>query len=195
MSTRNREDGRGPYIRTVSGRKLYLLEPSAEQIYIPDVARHLAGTNRFNGCGISVAQHCVVGARLASRFYPDVALLPARFMVHDVAEAYLGDVSSPLKRCLDDYKVLERDWDAAVEDRFDVLFVGVPVVKELDDRMWMTERLITQPMLSLADDYAGPLEEFPLEKGELEEMFTPWGMEVAEHEYLVALREHLPWIS
>ena len=69
---------------------------------------------------------------------------------------------------------------------------GMKTVKELDDRMWLSERRITQPMLTKEDDYDGPLDEFPLTDEEYLEFFTPWPAEVAEFEYHVALRAAFP---
>ncbi len=137
-------DAKGPYIRTMpSGRKCYLLHPSADDIHLDEVVYHAAGINRYTGGSrFSIAQHMVVGAMMAAEFYPDDKELPGRFLIHDIAETKLGDVSSPLKHVLGAaYRDLEARHDLAVEEKFSLTFVGVPAVKELDDRMWLTERL------------------------------------------------------
>jgi hypothetical protein len=192
-----RGEGRGPYIRTSTGKQFFLADPRPEDFLdVEDLAYHLAGINRYTGGSrFSTAQHMVVGARLAERFYPQHALLPARFMIHDVSEARYGDVSSPLKALLPDYQRLESAAELAIEKRFDLTFLGYPEVRELDNRMWLTERLIIQPMLVKEDDYNGPLEPFPLDAEELEELFEGWDPDKAEAEYLFEMRRLLPWVQ
>jgi hypothetical protein len=48
------------FIRTFTGRKFWPLDPRADEIFIEDVAHHLANECRFNGatsCHYSVADH------------------------------------------------------------------------------------------------------------------------------------------
>lgn len=186
---RNRDTDRGPYIRTASGVQVFLNDPTPEQLSVKDAVMHLSGIRRFNGIGISVAQHMVVGARMAKRYYWDFPALPRQFLIHDFAEYIVGDVSSPFKRLLPDFRAIEEGWHLAVEEKFNQMFLLLPAVRELDDRMWLTERLITQPMLCREDDYPGDLLEFDLDEEELHELFTPWSTETAEFEYAAALAE------
>jgi hypothetical protein len=137
----------------------------------------------------------VVGALMAERFYPDDQLLKSRFLIHDVAETNLGDVSSPLKHVLGAvYKDLEAQHDLAVEQKFGLTFLGVPEVKEVDDRMWLTERLWIyrecpeDKLAEMEEDVARvPHEPFPIDRDELRLLFAPWGAERAEAMYLMAL--------
>lgn len=187
-----------PYIRMYNLAKFNLANPKPEDwLDVAGHAYHLAGINRYTGASrFSIAQHMVVGARMAERFYPDNALLPARFMIHDYAESVYGDMSSPLKSMCPDYKHwLEVVAEPTVEKAFDLLYLGVPEVKELDYRMWLTERLTVFPLLSKTDDYGGALEPFPLTREELEEHFGRWSPEKAEAEYLFEFRRLLPWVQ
>jgi hypothetical protein len=196
-----RTDPRGPYIRMHSGEKVYLAQPSPEQIRLRDLAYHAARVHRYTGATeMSIAQHMVVGARMAARFYQSEPKLPARVLIHDAAEHVLGDVSAPLKSLLADYKALESKWDIAVEDRFNLLFVGDPLVRQVDDRMWLTERLVVygdamRDGVDISEDYAGPLTPFEITPDELFDNFTPWSPARAEEEYLTELYERLPWIQ
>ena len=82
-------------VRTVNGNSLDLLNPQPDQVHIEDLAHHLAQQNRYNGgCPFpfSVAQHSLLVARLL----PDHLKLYG--LLHDAAEAYLGDLVSPAKR-------------------------------------------------------------------------------------------------
>lgn len=190
---------RGPYIRMWSGAKVYLGDPTPDQIRIPDVVHHLARIKRYTGAtDYTVAQHLVCGANMAARFYPHERLLPSRVLIHDIAEHVIGDVSAPLKALLPDYKNLEIGWDTAVEKRFDLTFQGDPLVKEVDYRLWLTERQIVfrdAKYLFGADmtaDYTGTLVPFELDDDELEDWFAPWDQDEAEQRLLTELHVRLP---
>ncbi len=62
------------------------------------------------------------------------------FLLHDAAEAYCGDVVSPLKRLLKDYHIIEARVDAAIRSKFDLPQEMSPEVKAMDDAMYHTER-------------------------------------------------------
>lgn len=88
------------WIRTATGRHLDLTGSTAADIDPLDLARGLARACRFAGQGdafYSVAQHSV----LASFHVPPQDALHA--LLHDAAEAYLGDLTGPLKRLLVSY--------------------------------------------------------------------------------------------
>jgi hypothetical protein len=191
--SRWKTDARGPYTRAAgSGRKAYLLHPEVEDYNVVDVVLHAVGIRRFNGAGMSIAQHMVVGAAMAQMFYPDDALLPHRFLIHDIAETKLGDVSSPLKHLLGAaYRDLEQAHELVVEKKFGTLFIGDERVKELDNRMFLTERLEVYRGLDVdvSEDVAGlDLEPFPLSKADMEEFFEPWDTMRAAETYSTALR-------
>lgn len=188
--------GQEPYLRRPNGSKVYLLNPRPEQWEPADVAHHLAGINRYTGGSrFSVAQHCVVAARMAEKYYPDHGLLPAKMLIHDVAEAVYGDVSAPLKAAIgSEYNRLLTLADASVEKRFDVLFLDDPLVKEIDLRMWRTERLVIHwdcdPEELAEDTDWCPFGPFPLPDNE---NFVPWDPEEAESEWLLTCRRIIPW--
>lgn len=83
------------WILTWTRKKLYPLNPKTGSVDIADVAHHLANICRFTGATsqhYSVAQHCVLCAR---QVRPATAL---HALLHDSAEAYLGDWPRPWKR-------------------------------------------------------------------------------------------------
>lgn len=93
-----------PSIRTAAGRKFHLLKPHTTPIAIEEIAHALSQICRFTGHTrtlYSVAQHAV----LVSYVVPDRFALHG--LMHENAEAVLGDVSSPLKQLLPAYKPLE----------------------------------------------------------------------------------------
>lgn len=87
-----------PYwVETWSGEAFDLMNPDPARYHIEDVAVHLSLINRFLGAtgeGYSVAQHCVHVAELVPPGQRRKALL------HDVEEAYIGDMVSPWKRLI-----------------------------------------------------------------------------------------------
>lgn len=103
------------WIQTVSGKKFPLDDPDPSLIDIEDIAHALSLLVRFNGHGTrfySVAEHSV---HVSHEVAPDLALVG---LLHDAAEAYLGDVPAPLKRALRDFQRFENRMEKAVAARF-----------------------------------------------------------------------------
>lgn len=85
------------YITTFSGKQVDLLRPTAEMISSVDIAHHLANTGRWAGATrsfYSVAQHSVLLTYIVP---PELAQWA---LMHDAAEAYIGDITRPLKSLL-----------------------------------------------------------------------------------------------
>lgn len=104
-------------IRTVSGRTVPLGAPTPGDIEIGDIAHGLSHICRFAGqtkVFYSVAQHSVHVSRIVPIEYARWGLL------HDAAEAYLGDVPAPVKAVagMEGYMDLEEELMAAVAARF-----------------------------------------------------------------------------
>jgi len=99
-------------------------------------AESLAREMRFwNQTDLSVAEHCV---NLANLFPHDKEL--ARWaMIHEIYETYTGDLATPYKKCLPEYKIQENKALAAYAKK-----VGLPEtmpyeVHLADKRMMITE--------------------------------------------------------
>ena len=137
---------RRDYITTYSGHQFSPLAPDVEAIDVRDIAHALARIGRANGHFsefYSVGQHCLDCAREAlARGY---GARQAFFcLLHDASEAYMSDITSPVKKHLRQYM--------AVEDRLlDLIYKKyVPggirpkeqrVVKEIDNTMLYYEFL------------------------------------------------------
>lgn len=117
-----------PYSIHTSGETVLLLRPEATEIRLSTIAHNLACLNRFTGSAVfpySVAEHSVHVSRLASRMTggdPEVALAG---LMHDAHEAYLGDVSTPVKRAVhalgsDAFDRLDAPWERRVRAVFGV---------------------------------------------------------------------------
>lgn len=136
----------GPWIQTYTGKVFYPLDPRPEDIDIRDIAHALALVNRFGGHSrvpLSVAQHSVI----VSQFVPKEHALAG--LLHDAAEAYLGDVPRPLKRETyfgRGYMVTEAVVWRAIAARF-----GVP--EELDDSIKLAD---SRALATETRDLMGP---------------------------------------
>src|SRR3954469_23683409 len=113
----------GPYLQTVSGRWVNPFDPDPEQLDIGDIARALANQCRFGGhCRVfySVAQHSVAVSELVQQRGGDAEDVFAALM-HDAAEAYLGDMPHPLKHRSAlgaTFKEVESHLEAAIQRHF-----------------------------------------------------------------------------
>jgi hypothetical protein len=134
----------GPYLQTVSGRFVNPLDPDLDQIDIGDITRALANICRFGGhCRsfYSVAQHSVIVSELVEQRGGDAEDVFAALM-HDAAEAYLGDMPHPLKHRSalgEAYKVAEDHLEQALRVRFNIK-PDVPEIKRADRALLATER-------------------------------------------------------
>lgn len=98
-------------IQTFTGRWFDLAAPDPAQVDVVDVAHSLSQINRYTGHTTrpySVAQHCV----LISRIVPETLAFDA--LMHDAAEAYVGDLSRPLRMLLPEFDDIEHRVRVAV---------------------------------------------------------------------------------
>lgn len=198
-------ENEGLWIQTYTGRRFEPEKFTAADVDIRDVAHALSNVCRFGGhCRefYSVAQHCVLASYYVELRWPDDDATPGvvrrdvrlaamqAALLHDAAEAYLGDIPSPLKRLAEKLCNYEYGIIAAVNQRFglDVMLRGPhgqrirEAVREVDRRLLETERgLHLTTKLPWAWDANGQ-RPAPLEFAE--EDRTPWSPREAEQHYL-----------
>lgn len=87
-------------VHTRSGLKFNLANPHAEDLALADVAHHLSLINRYAGASefpISVAQHSVYVSRILGG-WKQSAQINLIGLLHDAHKAFIGDVTTPMKR-------------------------------------------------------------------------------------------------
>ena len=105
------------WILSYTGKLFDLFGPDAEMIDPRDISHSLAHLCHFNGHTrefYSVAQHGCIFAELVPEEHKLMALL------HDATEAYLGDMTRPLKQWMSDYRGFEDVIWMRVCERFDL---------------------------------------------------------------------------
>lgn len=148
-----------PFMRTSSGRPISLLDPRVEDIFLPDIITQLTQQCRFNGCirrFYSIAEHSVLVARLTPPEHKKWALF------HDAAEAYLGDMISPIKHMpqMHVFRDLEARWMQVICQRFDLDPVEPAEVKTADRQALIIENLqLRAGTSSTLDDLADSVRE------------------------------------
>jgi 5'-deoxynucleotidase YfbR-like HD superfamily hydrolase len=122
----------------LSGRRLDLLDPSALDIEIEDIAHGLARVARWNGQTrgphiFSVAQHSLLVEALARIRVPRLdRSRRLAVLLHDAPEYVIGDMISPFKAVIGDaYKAVERRLLAAIHQRFGLPVKPSPELEEL----------------------------------------------------------------
>lgn len=162
-----------PYVSTFLGNRFYFCDPRIDDVHIEDIAHGLAFQCRFNGqtrAFYSVAQHSLLVARLVPSRLRLAALL------HDAAEAYLGDMVKPLKQCFPAFSAMEAKVMAIIGKRFGVDTFTDPAIKRADLIALATEKRdlmpnSTEPWPSLRGLQPSPTRIVPMAPVEAKEAF------------------------
>lgn len=117
--------------QTHSGRAWNILDPDPNAVEIEDIAHALSNQCRYNGHTnqfYSVAEHSV---RVASCL-PEEHQLAG--LLHDAAEAYLGDIIRPLKPLIEGFEAIEERTMEAILEGLGLSHIDVyhPVVDHAD---------------------------------------------------------------
>lgn len=142
-------------IRTFTGKvfDLQILDP--DSICIEDIAHGLANTARWAGQlekFYSVAQHS---------FYVAMNLpkeLQLAGLLHDASEAYMGDMPSPFKKMLPDFKLHEDRLMQTVAEKFGFEYPLSKEIKKVDADFlnieWNSLVMKKEEILSWPPEYA-----------------------------------------
>lgn len=137
-------------IETASGTYLDLASPDPTAIRVLDVGQGLARTDRYAGQTrrfYSVAEHAV---RVQQKLMEEQASVAVQLagLHHDDAEAFIGDVSRPLKLLVPGFRKIEERVQAAIAEAL-----------ELPTHLWDPGAL---DMVKNVDDWALSMEAYYL---------------------------------
>jgi uncharacterized protein len=129
------------WIPTYTGKRFDPFAPDPDLIDIVDIAHQLAGQNRWAGSTLwddrrhplTIAEHSI---RVAIEC-PDEYKLDG--LLHDAAEAYLGDWSTPIKSQFPELQRVEDNLHRMIAAKFGASMVIPAVVRVIDGRMLATE--------------------------------------------------------
>ena len=145
------------YITTVTGIHFYPLNPNPKDIDIEDIAHALSLICRANGHFrhfYSVAQHCIACAEEAiERGYSPEVILGC--LLHDASEAYLCDVTRPVKKHIPQYLQAEEKLQEVIWKRFigrELTDAEKKLIFEIDDDILSMEFHLLMPE-DLNEDY------------------------------------------
>jgi len=140
MTPQEYEIQQGFWKQTYTGLTYTPRHPHPDQICIEDIAHSLSMICRFNGHTkefYSVAEHCFWVAAMI-----DENELCLEALLHDASEAYLCDISRPIKPLLEGYKDYELITMQAIWHHFGLgIYKARREIKAVDYRMLETERL------------------------------------------------------
>ena len=116
------------HIVTFKGEKFTPLDPDINQIHIEDIAHSLSLMCRANGhidYFFSIAQHSIncAGEAKARGLSLRVQLI---CLLHDASEAYISDLTRPVKHYMTEYKKIEKN----LQDIIFSKFLGEPITAE-----------------------------------------------------------------
>lgn len=176
-------------IITNSGRGLDVIDPNPKDILIEDIAHALSLQCRFNGhCKefYSIAQHSLLVAYLLGYWGLNRKIQLAG-LLHDASEYILGDVITPLKKHLQEYKDIESRVQRIINIKFGVDLqyeLAYDDIKDADVVMLMWEREHILPKSDLKWDVRHVDRAIPPNW-----TFRAIAPEYAEHQFIIMFNE------
>jgi uncharacterized protein len=155
----------GSWLATSRGGMWSIENPQEEQVHLADIAAGLSRTCRYAGqiseevTFYSVAEHSVIMTFHAYH----AGLIQTRsealcYLLHDGSEAYFGDMTTPLKALVPQFRVFEDRAQSVIFSAFgigpDLVARMKPELKRIDTRIRLDERevMICEPALSAGRD-------------------------------------------
>lgn len=177
-------DELGSWIQTASGKRFFPVDPRIEDVDPRDIAHALSLNCRYTGHvkhHFSVAQHCLMVMDLVSDAAKPHALL------HDASEAYLSDVSRPVKRHpkMEGYREIEYVLQRLIYRRFGLSPEEPQEVARADrEVLWVEANALLAP---LHPDWVKSFktDDITLRRGRV----PKWTPEKAEREWLKAFKK------
>lgn len=150
------------HITTYSGEDFDPIHPDATKIHITDIAHALSMMCRANGHFsrfYSVGQHCInCAVEARARGYSKKVQLGC--LLHDASEAYIADITRPVKPYLSNYIEIEERLQSLIYQNF----ISEPLssedftqIKQIDELMLVCEfnALMRKPVFDYQPDMVG----------------------------------------
>ena len=121
----------GKEIRTFMGKMIDPFNPDPDLINLVDIAHSLGNLCRWNGHTnkfYSVAEHCIFVQNMVQSREDKIAA-----MLHDASEAYIADITRPVKYRIDKYCDIEFTLMIVIARKFNFQYPLSVAVKEADD--------------------------------------------------------------
>lgn len=149
---------RGAWIATSVGGMWSILDPHPADVNIIDIASGLSRVCRYGGQIrhdfeiYPVSEHSVLMLEwMESQGLVNSVEDGLRILLHDGSEAFFGDMTSPLKAVIPEFKVIEDRCQRVIDLAFGVYSakLSYEIIKMIDVRIRMDEReaLINEPAL------------------------------------------------
>jgi uncharacterized protein len=139
---------RADWMQTFTGKAFVPLDPDPELVVREDIAHALSLLCRYGGHAsrfYSVGEHSLLISRALERDGAPLDVVRWGLM-HDAAEAYLGDVIRPVKRSMPEYRAAEARLLEVIAGVFGLPYAGGgregygQVVIDADNRILLDER-------------------------------------------------------
>lgn len=131
------------YSFTRSGAVFNFLNPEAHAYKVSDIAHHLSNICRYGGAAkfhYSVGQHSILMAEAGYAMTGD-PILALDCLFHDAAEAYIGDMTAPLKAQIPKFCEIEDRIDRAL--RIKLREGGIPVpLEQTPECRWLDQAAV-----------------------------------------------------
>lgn len=152
MTTGEMWTGEKDWMMTFTGRKVFPLRVTENDVDVQDIAHSLAQQCRYNGHTggfFSVAEHSVIISRALERDGQN-KITQLTGLLHDAAETYTGDIIKPMKNSLKHelekigwgswFKAVEVSIEKAISAKFDLPYPYPDIVHEYDRRIVADEK-------------------------------------------------------
>ena len=167
------------WIETSKGNRFDYATPENYKFNTDEIAHALSQLCRFTGHTkefYSVAQHSIMVSNLLPYNLRLLGLL------HDAAEAFIGDINAPLKQLLPQVKELENRIQAAIYKQYGVAYTAeaAAMVKEADIMMLLTEKRDLMPGGMPVDKWGDWVKQYKPIRCRIE----PWTPEYARDRFI-----------
>jgi hypothetical protein len=130
------------WIQTRTGRRFELGSPQSSDIILDDIAFPLFKIPRYTGhlpLHYTVGHHSLAVAERVRFLTNNDPLLVMTAFLHDASEAYTGDLSTPLKNLVPEFRTVEDKLNLAISAAFGTIYPFPDVIKQADAELTSTE--------------------------------------------------------